>query len=73
MIVKFNGQDQGYVCLFVYLRLYIVVNNFSVILGRLPVLSNGDDVSCSRKQHRAPGEDRSPDLAIKSLKLSQLS
>ena len=37
------------------------------------VLSNGNEVSCSRTQHRAPAEDQTHDLAIKSLTLSQLS
>ena len=36
-----------------------------------PVLSN--EVSCSKTQHRAPGEIRTCDLAIKSLALYQLS
>ena len=31
-----------------------------------PVLSNEDEVSCSRTQHRAPGEIRTHDLAIKT-------
>ena len=49
-----------------------MVNNFSVILGRLlgltsTILSNGDEVSCSRTQHHATGEDCIRDLAIKSL------
>ena len=42
-------------CLFVCLRLNFPVNNFSVILGRLPGLTglrNGDKRSCSRTQHR---------------------
>ena len=30
-----------------------------------PVLSDVDEVSCSRTQHCAPGEDRTHDLAIK--------
>ena len=38
-----------------------------------PVLSNGGEVSFSRIQHRTPGEDRTRDLAIKCLMLSQLS
>ena len=55
-----------------------MVNNFSVILGWRPgfsqtKLSNGDKVFCSRGQHRAPGVDRTHDLSIKSLTLSQLS
>ena len=31
-----------------------------------PVLSNEDEVSCSRTQHLAPGEIRTHDLVIKS-------
>ena len=34
-----------------------------------PVLSNGDEVSCSRTQHLASGEIRTRDLAIKSAAL----
>ena len=45
-------------CLFC-LSLYVPVNSFSV-------LSNRDEVSCSRTQHRAPDEDRTRDLAIES-------
>ena len=37
------------------------------------VLSNEDEVSCSRTQHRIPGEIRTRDLAIKSPALYQLS
>ena len=54
-------QENNHVffCLF-GLRLYVPVNNFSVMLGRLsrggPVLSNEDEVSCSRTQHPTPGE-----------------
>ena len=57
-----TGQTQfrnGLFCL----RLYVKVNNFSVILGR-PVLSNQDEV---------PGKHRTRDLSIKSLTFSQLS
>ena len=63
--------------LFVCLKLYVLVNNFFSHFGTascvLPVLSNGDEVSCSRTQHRAPGKDRTRNLAIKSPMLSQLS
>ena len=38
-----------------------------------PVLSNKDEVSCSRTQHCAPGEIRTRDLAIISPVLYQLS
>ena len=31
-----------------------------------PVLSNEDEVSCSRTQHHTPGEIQTPDLVIKS-------
>ena len=34
-----------------------------------PVLSNENEKSCSRTQHRAPGEIRTCDLAIKSVTL----
>ena len=57
-----NGYSQSrFLSLLVLfcLRLYVPVNNFSV-------LSNWDEVSCSRTQHRAPGEDRTRDLAIES-------
>ena len=46
------------------LRLYVPVNNFSV-------LSNGAEVFFSK--HRAPDEARNRDLAFKSPTLSQLS
>ena len=36
-------------------------------------LSNEDEVSCSRKKQRTPGEIRTCDLAIKSPALYQLS
>ena len=35
-----------------------------------PVLSNGDEVSCSRTQHCALGVDRTHNLAIKSRRTS---
>ena len=54
------------------MRLYFPVNNFSITSGHFPV-SNEDEVSCSRTQHRIPGEIRTCDLAIKSLALYQLS
>ena len=58
-------------------RLYVPVNNFSVISGCFPqvepVLSNEDEVSCSRTQNHAPGGIRTHDLAIKSPALYQLS
>ena len=38
-----------------------------------PVLSNEDEVSCSRTQHRATGEIQTRDLVLKSLALYQLS
>ena len=38
-----------------------------------PVLSNEDEVSCSRTQHHAPGEIPTCDLAIKSPALYQLT
>ena len=38
-----------------------------------PVLSNWDKGSCSRTQRCTPGEDRTRNLAIKCLPLSQLS
>ena len=53
------------VCLF-GLRLYIPVNNFSVMSHVRtfswvePVLGNTDELSCSRIQHRVPGEIRNP-------------
>ena len=37
-----------------------------------PVLSNKNEMSCSRTQHRTPGEIRIRDLAIKSPTLYQL-
>ena len=62
------------------LKLDVPVNNFSSSLSgcfhgltsRLPI-SNKDEASCSRTQHRAPVEIRTRDLAIKSLVLYQLS
>ena len=38
-----------------------------------PVLSNEDEVSCLGTQHRAPGEIRTRDLAIKRPVLYKLS
>ena len=59
------------ICLFVCLSEVLRPGQqFSVILGRL--LGNGDEVSCSKTQPRAPGEDRTRDLAIVSPTLSQL-
>ena len=60
------------VCLF-GLRLYVPVNNFSVMFRRFPGLKQYLamkilKVSCSRTQHRAPGEIRTHDLAVKSGK-----
>ena len=58
-------------CLF-GLRLYVPVNNFSVMLGRshaswvLPVLFGEVNVSCSRIQHGDLSEDRTPDLSLRS-------
>ena len=64
------------ICLFVCLRLYVPVNNFFSHFGMAswvkPVLSNGDEVSCSKTQFRAPGEDRTRDLAIKRPTLFKL-
>ena len=37
------------------------------------LISNGDEVSCTRTQHRAPSEDRTHDLAIRNPTLSKLS
>ena len=37
------------------------------------LVSNEDEVSCSRTQHVAPGEIRTCDLGIKSLALYKLS
>ena len=42
------------------------VGTFSWVV---PVLSNEDEVFCSRSQHCAPGEIRTRDLAIKSQAL----
>ena len=38
-----------------------------------PELSNEDEVSCSRTQHRAPDETQTHNIAIKSSALYQLS
>ena len=61
------------------LRLYIPVNNFSVMLGRshrflgISITSTFWDVnvSCSRIQHGDPSEDRTPDLSLLSLMLQR--
>ena len=66
-----------FVCLF-GLRLYISVNNFSVMSGRshcfLGITSTfwEVNVSCSRIQHGDPSEDRTPDLLLRSLTLLPL-
>ena len=65
------------IIIIIVLGLYVPVNNFSVMSGRFPefepILSNEDEVSCSRTQHRAPGEVRTRDIGIKSPALYQLS
>ena len=54
------------------LRLYVPVNNFSVMSGRshrfLGITSTfwEVNVSCSRIQHGDPSEDRTPDLSLRS-------
>ena len=50
-------------CLF-NLRLYIFQSFWDGFLGFTSTISNEDEVTCSRTQHRAPGEDRTHDLAI---------
>ena len=63
-----------FICLFEALRLgQQFFSNFGMASWVKPVLSNGDEVSCSRTQHRAHGENQTCDIGIKSLKLSQLS
>ena len=44
-------------------QIFSNVGTFSLVE---PVLSNEDEVSCSRTQHSAPGESQTLDLAIKS-------
>ena len=57
-------------CLF-GLRLYVSVNNFSVLSGRIHRFQGitstfGEvNVSCSRIQHGDPNEDRTPDLSLR--------
>ena len=51
-------------CLFVCSRLYIPVNNFSVILGLLPGYNQYLAIG-TRTQHYVPGEDQTHNLAIK--------
>ena len=57
---------------FVGLRLYVPVNNFSVMSGRsnrfLGITSTfwEVNVSCSRIQHGDLSEDRTPDLSLRS-------
>ena len=57
------------IILFAWVEALRPSQNFSVV-GTFfwvePVLSNEDEVFCSRTQHRAPGEIRTHDLAIKS-------
>ena len=65
------------VCLFVCLSEALrpgqqFFSHFGTASWVYPVLSNGDEVFCSRTQHRAPGEDLTHNLAIKRLTLSQL-
>ena len=63
--------------IFVCLRVYITVNNFSLIKGLLPGFNlstiNWDEVPCSRTQNHAPGEDQTHNLVIESMSLSQLA
>ena len=55
------------VCLFEALRPgQQFFSHFGTASWVKPVLSDGVEVSCSRTQHHAPGEDRTRDLAIKS-------
>ena len=71
-----HGKGIGFVSLF-GLRLYVQVNIFLSYVGTFswvePVLSNGEEVSCSKTQHRTPGEIRIRNLTIKSPALDQLS
>ena len=55
-----------FVCLFEALRPSEFFSHFGTASWVLPVLRNGDEMSCSRTQLRAPGEDRTCDLAIKT-------
>ena len=63
-----------FVCLFVlgFTSRSTIFRSFWTADWVKPVLSIGDEVSCSRTQHRAPAEDRSRDFTTKSPKLSQL-
>ena len=58
----------AFVCLFVWVEALIPSLQFFSHVGMFswvePVLSNEDEVSCSRTQHRAPGEIQTFDLAI---------
>ena len=66
-----------FICLFVLFVAFRLSQHFFSHVGSFswvePVLSNENDVSCSRTQHRAPGEIRTRNLTIKSPALYQLS
>ena len=65
-----------FVCLFVFKALrpdQQCLGHFGTASWVKAVLSNGDEASCSRTQHRAPGEVRTRNLTIKSPTLSRLS
>ena len=74
-MVKSLGMTLVYfVCLFVWalrpMASQQLFSHFVTASWVKPVLSNGDDVSCSRTQQCYPGEDQTCDLAIKSPTLS---
>ena len=72
--LKLWEKTNSVVCLFEVLRPgQQFFSHFGTASWVLPVLSNEDEVSCSRTQQRAPGEDQIRNLAIKSPTLSQLS
>ena len=60
-----GAQEYSFVCLLVFKALrpgqqfFSHFGKFSLVL---PVLSKGYEVSCSRTQHRAPGEDLTRNL-----------
>ena len=66
-----------FVCLFVWVKDLCPSQQFFSHIGTFswiePVLSNEDEVSCSRTQYYTTGEIQTQDLAIKSLALYQLS
>ena len=74
-IMQITSKSNCFVCF--GLRFFVPVDNFSILSGQFswvePILSNSEEVSSSRTQHRAPSEIQTHDLAITSPALYQPS